>query len=228
MTLTVWNALVLGLFGTAIARAVATDFCQQSGAGVVASVSYACRHWQSTLLATGLALAFPAGLRGLISLAGLLPELGSGGEWIAAAVWGIIFLLAVILALMFVVGGLAWLLSLAATGTDGCTGAEALSRCISYILSHPLWVAGAFTAITATGLAMRWVAELILAAGTAAMPAALLNLDSVMLTSGWLFVLRMIPHVFQLSVFLSGVTVCYVLLRQREDGIMIEEIDGAV
>lgn len=225
--LLVWNALVLGQFGTAMARTVATEFCQQSRCGVIASVRYALRHWKSTLLSTGLVLAFPAGLKLAITLVSLVTRLGSFGELLAGAVWGLVLLASVVLALICLVGSLAWLLSLAAIGTDGCTGAEALSRCISYLLSHPFLAATALFVATVIALAMRWIMEIILAAGTMAMPPSFLSMDPNQLVNSWLFFIRMTPHAVHLSAFMAGITVCYVLLRQREDGITTEELDGA-
>lgn len=226
--LLVWNVLVLGLFGTAMARTVATEFCQHSRSGVIASLRYAGSHWKSTLLSTGLALAFPAVLKAMVAVASLVTRLDDAWQPVAGALWGLVLLASVVLALLCIVGGLAWLLSLAATGTDGCTGAESLSRCISYLLSHPVWTAAALVLVAVVSLSVRWVVEVILAAGAVAMPAEYLSMEPNQLIHGWLFFIRMIPHAFHLSAFIAGITVCYVLLRQREDGITTEEIDGAL
>ena len=40
--------------------------------------------------------------------------------------------------------------------------------------------------------------------------------------------MELVPHVAHFAVFMTGITILYVLLRQKEDGIDIQEIDGAV
>lgn len=222
-----WNALVIGFFGTALARSVATEFCQQSRTGVLASIRYAWRHWWSTLLATGLVFGFLTGLCLILKLVELVTRVGAIGEWAASLVWGPLFLLAVALTLVFLIGGLAWLLSLAATGTDGCTGAEGLSRCISYLLSHPVWALSGLVVVTALSVVTRQVANLVVLAAMNALPGQLSATDSDIIRRFWVGVVQWVPHAMHLSVFLAGIAVLYVLLRHKEDGIAIEEIDGA-
>ncbi len=45
---------------------------------------------------------------------------------------------------------------------------------------------------------------------------------------GWMLGMELVPHVAHFAVFMTGITILYVLLRQKEDGIDIQEIDGAV
>ena len=228
LDLIIWNALVLGLFGTAVARSVATSFCNQSRSGVFLSLRYSGRHLRATLLATGLIVAFLAILHLMLRCAELIMQFGSIGEAAIHIVWGPIFLTATALVIVFIVGGTAWLLSLSATGTDGCSGADALSRCISYILSHGLWSAGGIMVVTVTALTVRWLVQLILIGGHLALPEQLQAGDFGVVHRIWMFIVELTPDVIHLSVFLSGLTVLYVLLRQREDGIHLGEIDGAV
>ena len=226
LDLMIWNALVLGFFGTAIARSVATAFCTQTRLGVLRSLGYCGRHSRATLLASGLAVLFPGILFVMMWCAGLVARTGFIGEHAVNIVWGAVFVLGVSLALVYVVGGTAWLLSVSAIGTDGCSGADALSRCISYVLSHRLWTACGFLLVSTTALSVRWLVELILAAGNFALPEQLLESNPGVVRRIWMFMVELIPDALHLSVFLSGLTVLYILLRRKEDGISLDEIDG--
>ena len=54
------------------------------------------------------------------------------------------------------------------------------------------------------------------------------NEISSTILSGWMTAAQQIPQAVHLGVFLSGMTIVYVLLRQVEDGVHLREIDGAV
>jgi len=227
LDLLVWNALVICFFGTAIAHTVASQFCRQSRTGLFSSLKFAAGRLRHSLLSTGLVLLFVTVLRGLVFLADLLSQWGSIGQLTASLTWGFIILTSVCLALMLVMGGAAWLLSLSAIGTDRCSGGESLSRSISYVLSHRLKTAWGFIIVTALALLVRWLLELLIAVGVNGLPTQLREAPSDGLRRCWMLSIELIPHAAHLSVFLTGVTILYVLLRNREDGISIEEIDGA-
>jgi len=227
LDLMVWNALVLCFFGTAIARTVATQFCRQTRTGVFGALKFAGGGLRHSLLSTGLIILFLAIFRGLLFIADVVSQWGAVGQLAASLMWGFIVLTVIALVLMLVLGGVAWLLSLAAIGTDRCSGAEGLSRSISYVLSHRLWTACGFVIVTAVALLVRWLLELLVAVGVNGLPAQLRGGPSDGLRRGWMFAIELIPHAAHLSVFLAGITILYVLLRQKEDGISTEEIDGA-
>ncbi len=226
--LMVWNALVLCFFGTAIARTVATRFCCQTRTGLSSAVKLAGKSLRNSLLSTGLVLLFLAILRGLLFGAGVVAQWGSFGHWAVSLIWGLIVLTLVALFLMLVLGGIAWLLSLSAIGTDNCSGAEGLSRSISYVLSHRIWTACGIGIVTVVALLVRWLLELLVAVGANGLPISLRDAPTDILRRIWMLAIELIPHAAHLSVFLAGMTILYVLLRQKEDGIGTEEIDGAV
>ena len=228
LDLMVWNALVLCFFGTAIARTVATQFCCQTRTGVLGALRFAGGRLRHNLLSTGLVLLFLAVFRGLLFSANSVSQWGGVGQWVASLLWGFIVLTVIALALMLVLGGVAWLLSLAAIGTDCCSGAEGLSRSISYVLSHRLWTACGMVTVTAVALLVRWLLELFVAVGVNGLPTQLRDAPNDAWRRGWMLGIELVPHAAHLSVFLTGITILYVLLRQKEDGIDTQEIDGAV
>ncbi len=228
LDLMVWNALVLSFFGIAITRAVATQFCCDSRTGPLIAIQFSMSQLRQSLLSTGLMLLFLAILRGLLFAADLMTQLGSVGQLAASLVWGLLVLTTIALTLTLVIGGAAWLLSLSAISTDRCTGAEALSRSISYVLSHRLKTAIGLAIVTSVGLFVRWLLESLVAVGVNGLPAQLRNGPPDGMRRLWLLAIELIPHAAHLSVFLAGITILYVLLRNKEDGINIEEMDGAV
>jgi len=227
LDLVIWNALVLGFFATAIGRSVSQSFCIQTRSGVLQSLRYAGQHARDVLITTGLIIAFMSFLRLMLQACVLINQTGSFGSTVTGLFWGPIYLLAFALLLVFSVGGSAWTLSLSAIGTDRCTGADALSRCISYLLSHRLWAIAGLISVGIIATALKWIAHVLLLATHHAIPQQLSLENSGTLGQLWVFGIAMIPHAVHLSVFLSGLTILYVLLRQREDGINLEEVDGA-
>ena len=53
------------------------------------------------------------------------------------------------------------------------------------------------------------------------------EIPSTILT-GWMTAVQQIPQAVHLGVFLSGITIVYVLLRETEDAVHLREIDGTV
>lgn len=227
LDLMVWNALVLCFFGAAITRAVATQFCRDRRTGTIEAVTFSGSQLRQSLLSTGLMLLFLAILRGLLFAADLITQIGSAGQLAASVLWGLLVLTTIALTLTLVIGGTAWLLSLSAISADRCTGAEALSRSISYVLSHRLKTAIGLVIVTSVALFVRWLLELLVAVGVNGLPAQLRTGPSDGLRRTWVLAIELLPHAAHLSVFLAGITILYVLLRNTEDGISIEEIDGA-
>jgi len=223
--LMIWNALVLGFFGTAIARMTASRFCRETRTGSRTSVTFAFGNSRAVLLSSALLIVFLAVCRGVLCLANLVVNLGTAGSLAVSLVWLAVVLVSVVLFLMYLIGGVAWMLSLAAIGTDRCSGADALSRSVSYILSHRLLTLLCVTCVAGTAMAVHWIIQLILNAGLSALPSQLLEADRPRRV--WMLVLRISPDVAQLAVVVSGMSLLYILLRQREDGIQTEEMDGA-
>lgn len=215
----VWNLMVLCLAGGSVSYACARSFSRQQRAGTLNSVRQAIRSGRAWLLSVVLAavlLLFPwlllAGCSGLIRLTGMatwLPDLT------AAAVWSCGFLCAA----TAVVVGAGWLLGIAAVMADGCTGSDALSRGINYVLSHPLRSGGyAVVVLLSTG----GFAELLslladyavkLGDATAAVEMARLQTISSLLVRSYAF-----------AVFFCGVTIAHLLLREREDAVVLAEL----
>ena len=225
VTLMIWNAAVLGFFGTAIARSTTARFCRDKRTGSRQSIRFAVQSSGAMFLSSGLMVLFPGACRGMLWLTGLMAGLGTTGSAAINVVWLLVVLLAFLLVLAFAVGFVAWMLSLGAIATDQCSGADALSRSISYVLSHRLLTLTSLLAVMGVALAISWIFELILTVALNALPRELPDADT--LRRLCMLVVNTLPEVVQLAVFLSGMSILYVLLRQKEDGIRTEEMDAA-
>lgn len=217
-------------FGTSIARSAATEFCSFSRTGVLAGARFSARRSFSTLTA----LLFSILIVGLCFLPLMLSSLLSAtvGPTIVLGFWWLIAAFSLVGVLALIVCLCGWLLSFGAVGTDKCGGADALSRCINYTLSHKLftfwclWFSSliSFLAMSITREIMALVNLKLnhginFAATSAAWPSTIIAQTTV-------HVIALLPAAVHLGTFISGLTITYVLLRQKEDGIDLSEIDG--
>ncbi|MEZ6133052.1 MAG: hypothetical protein R3C59_30650 [Planctomycetaceae bacterium] len=234
----VWNVLLIGLFGVAIARSTATEFCDGSRTGGIAALRFTIRHLSALFLSTAIAaflVAIP--LLPLLAMAWITKTLVIGT--VGYTVFGIpATIAAAALLLAAVVCPLGWLLSIGAIGTDQCSGSDALSRGISYVLSHKVatcWhllmlivVAGVARLLAIGGVI--GAASVLLArfpghADTIPGIASPDSADYSPIPAVWTYLLHL-PDIVHLGTFLSGLTIMYLLLRQAEDAVQLREIDG--
>ncbi len=232
-------AALLLSFGTACARATATEFCQQTRTGALASLKYSLQMFPRGLLSTLLAAILIGIPLSLLWFATWLSSLSGNGDTLAMYTWPILALLAVVAALTTIVVTIGWLLSLAAIGTDRCTGSDALSRGINYVLSHKLRTAWyLYAVIVLSKMAMMLTQSILMMANGLLegrfpnlVPTARIetvdadNLSHIAL-QWWHSAIAVTPHIVEFSVWTSGITLIYVLLRQREDAVSLREIDG--
>ncbi len=213
-----WWMLLVGYFGVAAMRSAGCVFCTGAGSGIVASAKHAVRMWKAILLSTLLSwilLAMPClAFRFL--------------NWVGARTHdGITAFGAMLYVLCCVVLGIGWLLSLAAIAVDRCDGAEALSRGICYVLSRWLrvfvYALILSVILIACDLAVSWLTD---SAHSLASSAADSQEEEKAFRATVWSTLTFFSEIIRLSVFLSGIVVAYVLLRNIEDGVNLREIDG--
>lgn len=233
----VWNVLVLGFLGLAIARSSASEFCVGVRVGAIAGLRFAAQRAFAWLLSTGIAVLLAA-----VFAMPMLVVIGISQWWfhdtiLPQALWLASAVLAVLALLAGSVCLIGWFLAMAAIGTDNCSGSDALSRGISYVLSHPWSTLWQLLIITVAASAVRQITAVVLTASLLLLhsrapdtyPLSAVDLSTVFAkvpdVSGGL--LAHLPDLTHLGVFLSGLTVMYVLLRQKEDGIQLQELDGS-
>jgi len=152
-----WFVLVWAIFGTAISRCVALKLAGEEPLGPVGAIGYGSRKWPPAVNAVLfvlfgiLVLSVPGALLGLAMRTGW-------GLAIAAAVWPLVLLGAVVLAIL-AIGLLAgWPLMVAAVGVERADSFQAISTAFSYVYQRPLHYAfygavAAAVAIPATAAA---------------------------------------------------------------------------
>ncbi|MDG1897934.1 MAG: hypothetical protein P8J37_23785 [Fuerstiella sp.] len=226
----IWSGLVLTVFGIAVSRSAATEYCIHSRTGVFSAMRFSFKHFTAGLVSTVLAASIVMAPLLVVSIAGWVMNFGSAGAWLVAICWPIVFLfgmLSIVVTIMCLIG---WMLSLAAIGTDQCSGADALSRGINYVLSHKLLTALYLVTVIVVSSAAARIADWLIKAGTSVVSSRIENNHGTSpgILTDWMTAIQQVPHAVHLGVFLSGVTIMYVLLRQAEDGVHLREIDGAV
>ncbi len=230
----IWSGLVLLTFGIAVSRSAATEFCTHSRTGVFSALRFSFRHFRAGLVSTLLTAGIVVAPLLLLVIAGWLAEFVTAGSWLVAICWPVLFLLGVLSVVVTIVCLAGWMLSLAAIGTDQCSGADALSKGINYVLSHKLLTAVYLLVVVVISrvatLLAQWLIEtsMLVVCGRITAPFDHNDGTSATILAGWMTAIQQVPQAVHLGVFLSGTTIMYVLLRQTEDGVHLREIDGAV
>ncbi len=231
-------ASILAVLGVTVARAAGLKFCSDRRVGLFRSVRYAISSLKS--ICTGLALIslicgiVVLGFRFLVMVTVVAPKpedselMGVLPGWLGGVLLIVLLLICVV----------AWLLSLAAIGVDSCDGPESLSRGICFVLSR-------------FRMAVMHVAIVMMLCASTPFVVSLISLPASELVRGARlgpFTFRtdraystqyqyldrhpfstlhdLVTETIRLSLFFSGITICYVLLRQAEDGVSLTEIDG--
>jgi hypothetical protein len=240
-----WFVLVWSIFGTAIARHVALKLVGEDAPGIVGATWFGSRKW---LPAFNSVLFVLVGILAL-SVPGAILGLAMRTEWglaFAGAVWPLVLLGAVVLAIL-VVGMIAgWPLMVACVGVERGDSFQAISTAFSYLYQRPLHyafyalvallvsiptllVAGLFANATAD-LAM-WAASFgmghertttVLDGLAASGPAA--AAWGVKAIGFWTRGLETLLSSFGWGYFWAIATAAYLLLRQDVDGTELDEV----
>ncbi len=214
-------------FAAAICCAAAREFCLQQRTGVINSLRRSrdtARFWAvSPCIAAALVfipwllLQILKWLFSAVGIAALLPGL----------TLMLLTGLALVCTVILIAVSCGWLLSLPAIGADCCLGPEGLSRGISYVLSHPL-----LASTYAVTLLLSCVFSGAVVRGISQYAVSLAGYDPgeglTEVTARW-DIASFAGESFELAVFYCGMTVIYLLLRQREDAVELTElVDGFV
>jgi hypothetical protein len=215
----VW-ILFLGFCGVAAIRAAGCRFSTGTGPGIFASGRHSLKSWKSIFISTllcGILLALFWVMFRVLCWTGDRTHIG-----ITAATSMLYLIVCLVL-------GFGWLLSLAAIAIDRCDGAEALSRGICYVLSR--WQRLVVYATVCWLMLM--LSDFVLSTLTANAYSLALgkqtSLDSVMTDASHISLLKSLEfftELYHLSLFFCEIVIVYVLLRNVEDGVSLQEIDG--
>jgi hypothetical protein len=239
-----WFLLVWSIFGTAIARHVALKLVGEDAPGVVGATWFGSRKWLPAfnsvlfVLVGVLALSVPGAILGLAMRT-------SWGLAFAGAVWPLVLLGAVVLAILVVGVVAGWPLMVACVGVERGDSFQAISTAFSYLYQRPLHyafyalvallvaipslaVAALFADATAS-LAM-WATSFgmghertaaVLAGLTDAAPAAAWGAQAI---AFWNRGLETLLSSFGWGYFWAIATAAYLLLRHDVDGTELDEV----
>jgi len=240
-----WFVLVWAIFGTAISRCVALNLAGEEPLGPAGAIGYGSRKWPPAVnsvlfvLLGIFALSVPGGLLGLAMRT----------EWglsLAAAIWPLVLLGAVVLAILAIGLALGWPLMVAAVGVERADSFQAISTAFSYVYQRPLHYA--FYALVALAVAIPTLAAagfLADATATLAMWAASLGMGhdravavvDALASRGpvadtwagdvlrfWNRGLATLVGSFGWGYFWAIATAAYLVLRQEVDGTELDEV----
>jgi len=245
-----WFLLVWSIFGTAICRHVALRLVGEESPGPVAATIFGSRKWVSAfnsvlfVLVGMLALSIPGALLGLAMRS-------DWGLAIAGAVWPLVLLGAVVLAILAIGVAAGWPLMVATIGVERGDSFQAISTAYSYLYQRPLHyafyllvalllavptlaAAGVFADATTTLAA--WATSLGMGRErTTAVFEALAGGDAITGLSDagtwglgamnfWLRGVRTLLASFGWGYFWAIATAAYMLLRQDVDGTELDEV----
>jgi hypothetical protein len=240
-----WFVLVWSIFGSAIARHVALKLVDEDAPGVVGATLYGSRKWTSAFNSVLFTLVGIAALSVPGAILGLLMRTGWGLAF-AGAVWPLVLLGAVVLAILAVGVVAGWPLMVACVGVERADSFQAISTAFSYLYQRPLHYA--FCAVVAlvvalpalaaagvfadlTGTFAMWAASFgmghartgeVLQGLAAAGPAA--DAWGVRAIGFWTRGLEQLLSSFGWGYFWSIATAAYLVLRRDVDGTELDEV----
>jgi hypothetical protein len=240
-----WFVLVWAIFGTAISRCVALKLAGEEPLGPLGALGYGSRKWPPAFNSVLFVLVGIAALSVPGTLLGLAMRTGWGLS-LAGAVWPLVLVGAVVLAILAVGLVAGWPLMVAAIGVERGDSFQAISTAFSYLYQRPLHyafyllvgllvavptlaAAGLFT--DATGTLAMWAASFGMGhEQTAAVVDGLASSGPLADTWGlnamrfWTRGLTNLLASFGWGYFWAIATAAYLVLRQDVDGTPLDEV----
>ena len=240
-----WFVLVWAIFGTGIARAVALKLSGEEPAGPFAALAYGSKKWPPAFNSVLFVLVGIAAL----SVPGAILGAAMRTEWglaFAGAVWPLVMLGAVVLAILAIGVAAGWPLMVASVGVERGDSFQAISTAFSYLYQRPLHYAfylliAAVVAVPAvvaaglfadaTGTLATWAASFgmgdertaAVVEGLAA-TGPLANAWGVQALRFWMRGLENLLAAFGWGYFWAIATAVYLVLRLDVDGTPLDEV----
>jgi hypothetical protein len=240
-----WFVLVWAIFGTAISRCVALKLAGEEPLGPIGALAYGSRKWPPAFNSVLFVLVGIAALSVPGAILGLLMRT-TWGLSLAGAVWPLVLLGAVVLAILAVGVAAAWPLMVASVGVERGDSFQAISTAFSYLYQRPLHYA--FCLLVGLALAVPAIAAAGLfadATGTLAVWAASFGMGTertATVVEGlsargpladvwglealrfWSRGLATLLGSFGWGYFWAIATAAYLVLRQDVDGTPLDEV----
>ncbi|WP_417848016.1 hypothetical protein [Thalassoglobus sp.] len=247
----VWGLTVCAVFGGAISRMAALELTGH-GRSMIRDTIYAVKQFPTSFFSPALALVAFGGLWILCWLAGFVGRVPVLGELLIGIAWGLLLLVGLLMALILIGLILGWPLMFVSSEVEKNDAFDALSRSLSYLLNRPWYAAFLIVIAILYGTALLyfvdWLTRLSVAVslssvGTGlgrdvsffglptldqmreASTEVLKNDLAASLMKFWMSIAILVPVAFSFSYFWCSITIGYFLLRRREDGTPINELD---
>lgn len=246
-----WGLGIAAVFGGMISRMAAREFTGKSRS-LIRDAKYSLRQAPVVFLAPFISLLSFVFLWSMSWLAGFAGRLPLVGEIVLALCWGLFLLNGMLLFLLLLGLILGWPLMLCSGAVEKNDTFDALSRAFSYLLNRP-WYALFLTCISflygsLTMLFVTFATSLTVTLSLSSVGAGFgqeislssFNNSSALkeLTQGffennfasqllelWIGAALLIPAAYAFSFFWTSTTIGYFLLRRREDGTPLHEIE---
>ena len=136
LVLSCW-LMVVAVPGVAVARVASDAISNHGRTGVIGAARFSLSMVKSYSISIVICILMLCVISGINWIGGAIIDIPDIGEGLYSVVFPLAFIVACLTAIGSLVFCAAWFLGLAAIGTDSCDGADALSRGLSYSLSHP-------------------------------------------------------------------------------------------
>lgn len=244
-----WGLAISSVLGGMIARMAAREF-HGHGRSMLREGKYGMKQAPAALGAPLIALVSFGCLWSMHWIAGFLGRIPVLGEIALALSWGCFLLISLIMFLLLLGLLLGWPLMLAAVAVEKSDSFDALSRSFSYLLNRP-WYA-LFLAVIAMGygtvtyLFIQFATAIVISGSLSSIGAglgqevaetpqllALLQSSEGYFNNGianwllhfWIGLAILVPAAYTFSFLWTSSTIAYFLLRRREDGTPLHEMN---
>ncbi len=229
----VWVLVVGGLAGGILVRRAGMEFAREESVGALATVRFVLRRAIDYLSAPALPLAVVGTLGGLLWLAGLLAHVIPGGDYLLSAVWGLVLIAGILMAVLLIAVVLGWPMMIAAVSLNGGDGFDSLSRGFGFVLDRWRYFAWCIAIMTVYGLVSQLLVLSVLHCGEFLAGASLGwhtqnwkrgDLPQIVPAAVWPFVFGILFRGFAYSFFWSSMAIIYLVLRQSLDNAELHDV----
>ncbi len=242
---------IASLFGGAISRMVARELAGK-GRSMIRDSEYALKQFPAAFFAPLIAL-FGLTMFGILNWgAGFLGRIPVLGELVIGLIWGVLLLIGGVMAFILVGLILGWPLMVSSSAVEKNDAFDGLSRSFCYLLNRPWYAVFLVVIAVAYGsvllMFVDWMTRLSVAMSLSTVGTGLgrevtffelptilhmrglsdqvLGNDfAAMLMRFWMGIAALVPIAFAFSFFWTSTTIGYLLLRRREDGTPLNELD---
>ena len=229
----VWILVVGGLAGGVLVRRAGMEFAREETVGLLTTVRFVLKRSLDYLSAPALPLAIVGAMGVSLWLVGVLARSIPGGEYVLSAMWGLVLIAGIIMAILTFAVLQSWPLMIAAVSLNGGDGFDALSRGFGMVLDRWRYYAWCLLVMAGYGVVSFVILMTILSYGDylaklfVGIQAPGWNnsgLNAVLPIHIWPLMMSLIFRGFAYSYFWSSMAIIYLLLRQSLDNAELHDI----